>query len=192
MKRLLLAPLLIGLLAPIVLLPSKATESECVYSDKEQYEECAENPKAIKKPNYPLEITYSRPSKKNMRYVIKLITTSEELGAAPGSAVYPSLLQIKSSSGKELEFIHGIWSTVHGGFAAQSSFVIPSENIIQWKKYTINTFVTFKIAYIDQFGEKKEIAFQQHTKDASRRKGSLFADLIEDISKLKPGEIRPR
>ena len=191
MKRLLLAPLLIGLLASVITPPVKGDEVECYYSNKEQYEKCADNPNSIKKTKYPLAITYERPSKKNKRYVIWLITTSEELGAGPGSGP-DSLLQIKSSSGKELEFIHGIWSRVAGGFAAQSSFVIPSENIIQWKKYTINTFITFKIAYIDQFGERKEIAFQQHTKDASRRKGSLFADLIEDISKLKPGEIRPR
>ena len=190
-RRLLIPPLLIGLFASVLTPPIKGDEVECYYSNKEQYEECSENPYAIKKPKYPLEITYVRPSKKTNRYVIWLITTSEELGAGPGS-VQNSLLQIKSNTGKELEFIHGIWYGVAGGFAAKNSFVIPSEDIVEWKKYTINSFVTYKISYIDKFGEIKKIAFQQHIKDASRRKGSLFADLIEDISKLKPSKIRAR
>ena len=184
MKRLLL-PLLAALALPTAVI----AESDCFYSNQKEYEDCAENSNVIKKTKYPLEIKYSRPTKKAKKYIIWLITTSEELAAGPGSGP-DSLLQIKSKDGNELEFIHGIWSRGAGGFAAQSSFILPAENILKWKKYTINNFVTYKITYKDELGEVKKIAFQQHIEDASRRKGSLFADLIEEISKLKAGESR--
>ena len=185
---------LIPLLALLVLPSAVNATSDCFYSNQKEYEECTENSEAIKKIKYPFEIKYVRPTKKARKYIIWLITTSEELAAGPGSGpdrlAYVSLLQIQSKNGRELEFIHGFWSGAAGGFWEQSSFVIPSENILKWRKYTINNFVTYKITYKDEFGEVKKIGFQQHTKDASRRKGSLFVDVIEEISKLKEGEIR--
>ena len=86
---------------------------------------------------------------KNKKYIIWLITTLKELTSEPGSRPY-LLLQIKSKNGKELEFIYGIWSRIAGGFAAQSSFIIPALNILKWKIYTINNYVTYKITYKDE------------------------------------------
>ena len=71
--------LLIPSLATIALPATVKAQSNCFYSSQKKYEECAENQNAIKRTKYPFEITYSRPTKKAKKYIIWLITASEEL-----------------------------------------------------------------------------------------------------------------
>ena len=195
MKRLLLAPLLsLGLLAAVITPPVKANEVECYYSTTEEYEKCITQSTSIPKIKYPLKIT-----KRNLgaaRYLIKyrIWLTPPYIYRTEQNPLLGTYLNLISETGDELKIIKGHFGYAASRFHADSSLVIPSQKITSWKNYNIENSVhpVFQINYIDFDGNKKQIEFQRNGYFEEQRKGTFLLDILKEISKLEPGEIRYR
>ena len=176
-------------------LPTKGEDSYCYYSTKEEYEKCFGKVNEEKKPRYPLAIKYARLSARNVRYMMWVASPySGESGT--GFVGIPleskgSLVQLKSKDGKEIEIVKGRWGPWYNEFVSVSSQIIPSENIVGWKKYNLNTAnPRFQVKYLDQFLNEKQFEFQLNGYSKPPRKGTLIQDFFVNITQSKSGQFK--
>ena len=183
------------------------SEEICFYSNPIEFKNCKKDPNKNLLPKYPLNIEDS------MRRIYFFMWSGDgpyslksinSLNA--GLNLNFTNLSIKSSQGKNLEFIFkektsGAWNGIFTKkYNSLNTTKINSKDILSWKFTFKDEFIPacfvnckwryskFVINYLDDFGNRKEIKgnYRTNYRDGS----SVIKDLLQNISKLNDFESR--
>ena len=207
MKKNLLLFLFLGFLSTFT--GKLKSEEICYYSNPIEFKNCKKDPNKNLQPKYPLNI------EDYMRRIVFFMWSGDEPYSLKLNPFTPGLnlnnisftnLSIKSSQGKNLEFIFkektsGVWNGIFTKkYNSLNTRTINSKDILSWEFTFKDEYIPgcwanckwryskFVINYLDDFGNRKEIKgnYRTNYRDGS----SVIKNLLKNISKLNNFESR--